>query len=140
MDIKKHSKRFAKTSNNNNKNVLKQENEKHLLDVFQNLKSARERWNLINEIRNCQKTQTEIPRLINSFETVLTNGNDIANLLNYKFSALGDYFGKKEQYQFRYTTTKEIFDILNYLNVKKPLGPSLFPAWALKDAREHLCT
>ena len=30
--------KFAKTSNNNNKNVLKQENETHLLDVFQNLK------------------------------------------------------------------------------------------------------
>ena len=58
---------------------------------------------------------------------------------------------KKEQYQFRnnparhsnkfifrYTTTKEIFDILNNLNVKKPCGPSLIPAWALKDAREYL--
>ena len=39
---------------------------------------------------------------------------------------------------FRYTTTKEIFDILNNLNVKKLLGPSLIPAWALKDAREHI--
>ena len=77
------------------------------------------------------KKQTEIPRLKNSFGTVLTNGNDIANLLNYKFSALGEYFGKKEQYQFcnnaarhsnkfifRHTTTKKIFDILNNLNVK----------------------
>ena len=100
MDIKKHSKNFAKTSNNNNKNVLKQENEKLLLDVFQNLKSARERWNFINEIKNCEKTQTEIPKLKNSFGTVLTNGNNIANLLNYKFSALGEYFGKREQYQF----------------------------------------
>ena len=97
------------------------------------------------------KKHTEIPRLKNSFRTVLTNGNDIANLLNYKFSALGEYFGKKEQYQFcdiparhsnkfifRYTTTKEIFDVLNNLKVKKPLGPSLIPAWALKDAREHI--
>ena len=144
-------KKFAKTSSNNNKNILKQENEKHLLDVFQNLKSARERRNFINEIRNCQKTQTEIPRLRNSFGTVLTNGNDIANLLNYKFSALGEYFGKKEQYQFcnnaarhsnkfifRYTTAKEIFDMLNNLNVKKPLGPSLIPACALKDARDRI--
>ena len=61
-------KKLAKPSNNNNKKVLKQENEKHLLDVFQNSKSARERWNFINEIRNCEKTQTEIPRLKNSFE------------------------------------------------------------------------
>ena len=117
---------------------MKQENEQNLLDVFQNSKSARERWIFINEIRNCEKTQTEIPRLENSFGTVLTNGNDIANLLNYKFSALGEYFCKKEQYQFRYTTTKEIFDILNNLNVEKPLGSSLIPAWALKDAREHI--
>ena len=82
--------KFAKTSNNNNKNVLKQENEKHRLDVFQNLKSVRERWNYINEIRNSETTQTEIPRLENGFGTVFTNGNDIANLLNYKFSALGE--------------------------------------------------
>ena len=81
----------------------------------------------------------------------MTNGNDIANLLNYKFLVLGEYFGKKEQYQFcnnparhskkflfRYTKTKEIFDILNNLNVKKPLGPSLIPSWDLKDAREHI--
>ena len=88
-------KNFAKASKNNNKNVLKQENDKNLLDVFQNLNSARERWNFINETRNCEKRQTEIPRLKNNFGTVLTNGNDIANLLNYKFSALGEYFGKK---------------------------------------------
>ena len=142
---------FAKRSNKNNKNDLNQEIEKNLLDVFQNLESARERWNFIIEIRNCEKTQTEIPNFRNSFGTVLTNGNAIANLLNYKFSALGEYFGKKEQYQFcinpalhsnkfifRYTTTKEIFDILNNSNVKKPLGPSLIPAWALKDARVHI--
>ena len=29
-------------------------------------------------------------------------------------------------------------NILNNLNVKKPLGPSLIPAWAFKDAREHI--
>ena len=117
---------------------LKQENEKHL-DVFQKLKSARKRWNFINEIRNSEKTQTEIPRLKNSFGTVSTNGNDIANLLNYKFSALGKYFGKKEQYQFcnnaaghsnkfifRYTTTKEIFDLLNNINVKNRWVHHLF--------------
>ena len=122
---------------------MKQENEKHLQDVFQNFKSAGERWNFINEIRNSEKTKTEIPRHKNSFGTVLTNGNDIANLLNYIISALGVYFGKKEQYQFcnnaarysnklvfRYTTTKEVFDKLNKLNVKTPLGPSLIPSWA----------
>ena len=46
------------------------------------------------------KKQTQIPRYKNNFGTDLTNGNDIANLLNYKCSALGEYFGKKEQYQF----------------------------------------
>ena len=91
---------------------MKQENEKHLLDVFQNLKSARERWNFINEIRNCEKTQTEIPRLKNSFGTVLTNGTDIANLLNYKFSALGEYFGKKNNLNFviiRHATVTNLY-------------------------------
>ena len=41
--------------------MLKQENEKHLLHVFQNLRSARERLNFIDEIR--KKKQTVIPRL-----------------------------------------------------------------------------
>ena len=131
MDIKNRVEKFAKTSNNNNRNVLKQEIEKILLDVFQNLKSTKERWIFINESRNSEKTQTEIPRLKNSFGTVLTNGIDIANL-NYNFSALGEYFGKKEQYLFcnnvvhhsnnfifRYATTKEIFCLLDNLNVKK---------------------
>ena len=59
----------------------KMKKKKHPLDVIQNLKSAKERWNFINEIRNCEKTQTEIPRLKNSFGTVLTNGIVIANLL-----------------------------------------------------------
>ena len=108
-------------------------------------------WILSTKSETVKKTQTEIQRLKNSFGTVLTNGNDIANLLNYKFSALVDYFSKKEQYQFcnnparhsnkfifRYMTTKEIFDILNNLNVKKPFCPSLIPAWALRDAREHI--
>ena len=54
MDIKITVKKFAKTSNNNNKNVLKQENEKHLRDLFQNLKSERESWNFINTIRNSE--------------------------------------------------------------------------------------
>ena len=98
-----------------------------------------------------KKKQKEIPRLKNSLGAVLTNGNDLANLLNYRFSASGKIFGKKGQYQFcnntarnskkfifSYTTAKEIFDILNNLNVKKPLGPSVIPAWALKEAKEHI--
>ena len=91
-----------------------------------------------------------MPGLKNSFATVLTNGNDIANLLKYKILALGEYFVKKERHQFcnnaarhsnnfifRYIT-KEIFDKLNNLNVKKQLGQSLISAWAFKNAREHI--
>ena len=47
----KKQRKLAKTSSNSNKIVLKQENEKHLLDVFQNLKSSRESWNSIREIK-----------------------------------------------------------------------------------------
>ena len=97
---KNTAKKFAKTSNNNNKNFLMQENGKYLLDVFQNLKSAREVWNFVNEIRNSEKTRTAIPRLKKSFGTVLANAEDIANLQSYKISASGKYFVEKKQYHF----------------------------------------
>ena len=122
-----------------------------MANMFQNLKIAREIWNFVNEIINSEKTRTAIPRLDKSFGTVLSNAENFANLLNYKISASGKYFVEKEHYQFcknaarhsnkfifKYTTSKQIFDILNNLNVKKLLGPSFIPAWALKDANEHI--
>ena len=80
------------------------------------------------------------------------------NLLNYRFSKLGDYLGSK---QIPYSSNKEIatskslmfeFEPISIYTCKKflkeldpckPVGPSEIPAWALKDSistiAEPLC-
>ena len=68
----------------------------------------------------------------------------MAQLLNYKFSKLGDYKGSacnffptkhrtsKNSFDFRFVTTKEVLLTLKKLNSNKPSGPSDIPSWALK--------
>ena len=127
-------------------------------ECFKNLKSERDRWNFINETKNSKRTKTEIFSLKNSFGDTVTDQKRIANLLNYRFSKLGEYLGQTRQYMNN--TSKEIknnnkkishqpislFECkkhLKRLNKNKPLGPSNIPAWALKDClnllAEPLC-
>ena len=103
--------------------------------------------------------KTEIFSLKNSFGDIVTDQKRIANLLNYRFSNLGEYFGQARQYMS--TTSNEIqnndrkFSLqlisifeckihLKRLNKNKSLGPSDIPAWALKDCLsllpEPLCS
>ena len=68
----------------------------------------------------------------------------MAQLLNYKFSKLGDYIGSacnffptnhrtsKNSFDFRFVTTKEVLLTLKNLNSNKPSGPSYIPSWAPK--------
>ena len=70
----------------------------------------------------------------------------MANLLNYRFSRLGDYLGEyksyiiwqdtvnKNEFSFQPISLFECKKQIKILNVNKPLGPSKIPAWALKDA------
>ena len=82
----------------------------------------------------------------NSFGDIITDQKRIANLLNYHFSKLGDFFGEKGKRlpapNFSLASTSFKFQpislflckkALNELNSNKPLGPSNIPAWALKD-------
>ena len=78
----------------------------------------------------------------------------MANLLNYQFSRLGDFFCKtntlaaanfkssfnslhlvrvQNQFQFRFITDFELKKELMSLNNQKPIGPSSIPPWALND-------
>ena len=59
-------------------------------ECFSNLKSERDRWNFINETKNSERTKTEIFSLKNSFGDTVTDQKRIANLLNYRFSKLGE--------------------------------------------------
>ena len=128
------------------------------IESFNNLKSERDKWNFINETRNSKRMKTEVFSLKNSFGDIVTDQKRIANLLNYRFSKLGEYFGQARQYMS--TTSKEIQNNnrkislqpisiieckkhLKRLNKNKPLGPSDIPAWALKNClnllAEPLC-
>ena len=65
------------------------------IDFFRNLTSEKDKWNFINEARNSKRTKANISSLKNSFGDLITDPKRIANLLNYRFSKLGDYAGKK---------------------------------------------
>ena len=132
---------------------FKSENEASLLKDFISLNTEKSRWKFIQEVRNNEKQRIVIDTLRNSFGELITNGKDIAHLLNFKFSVLGEYFGESKKidktlssaetgnanrFFFKYVTCKEVHDLIKCLNVNKPLGPSKIPAWALKDAQSVL--
>lgn len=72
----------------------------------------------------------------------------MAELLNYKFTTLGDFNATKPPYVARKTSTSKFnFNLISEtdcikaickLNPSKPLGPSWIPAWALKDAKKFI--
>ena len=63
--------------------------------VFESLQTDRETLNFTSEGRISKKTKTNIRTLKNSFGDIITDQKRIANLLNYQFSKLGDFFGEK---------------------------------------------
>ena len=87
---------------------------------------------------------------LNSFGNKITKPMEIANLLNYRFSILGEFIGLQETnnivpktaprnfLKFRYITNKEIYVIIDLLHASKPLGSSKIPAWAIKDSKAAL--
>ena len=66
-----------------------------------------------------EKTQARIQSLVNSFGDKITKPMEMANLLNYRFSTLGEFIGLQQTnnippkfaprkcFNFRYITTKE---------------------------------
>ena len=66
----------------------------NLLETF---KSSRKTWNFINNLRNTKSEKSRISALMNSFGELITEDKKIANLLNYTFSHLGDYYRKNYQ-------------------------------------------
>ena len=66
-----------------------------LIKSFRNSTTGKDAWSFIIEARNAQLTKTHISRLRNSIRDLITDPKCFANLLNYRFSQLGDYCGKK---------------------------------------------
>ena len=75
---------------------------------------------------------------------------EIANLLNYRFSTLGEFIGLQQTnnippktvpgkcFKFRYITNVLINVLIDSFHTNKPLGPSKIPAWVIKVAKAAL--
>ena len=130
----------------------------HNFNTFKNLKSKRDKWKFINKARNSKRSKTEILSLKNVFGNVYADKNKIVNLLNYRFSKLGDYLGSKHilyrsnkkitisnslMFEFEPISIYTCKNFLKELDQCIPLGPSEIPAWVLKDSistiAEPLC-
>ena len=74
------------------------ENEASLLKDFISLNTEKSRWKFIQEVRNNEKQRIVIDTLRNSFGELITNGKDIAKLLNFKFLVFGEYFGERKKF------------------------------------------
>ena len=120
---------------------------------FNNLTTEKDKWKFINESRNARRTKTEITSLKNCFGDHVTDQKKIANLLNFRFSKLGDYMGTARPYDPptvpETKITKKVFSFqpislydckkqLLCLNKNKPIGPCSIPAWVLKDCRNDI--
>ena len=124
--------------------------QKKLFSSFMELHSEKARWKFIQDLRNKEKIQTRIQSFLNSLGNKITKPMEIANLLNYRFSTLGEFIGLQQTnnippksaprkcFKFRYITTKETNVLVDSLNKSKPVGPSKIPAWAIKDAKAAL--
>ena len=123
----------------------------HLLQTFSKLQTERNKWNFINEVRNSKRTKTQIDTHQISFGDIIEDQKQIANLLNYRFSKLGDYLGKSsindklpekhfndEIFNFEPISLFNCKKLLKEHSIRKPLGPSNIPAWALKDCSNIL--
>ena len=91
----KTKKQFSRISDDKTKNDLTCQ-KKQLLSSLMELNSEKARWNFIQDLRNKEKTQTRIHSFLNSFGNKITKPMEIANLLNYRFSTLGEFNGLQQ--------------------------------------------
>ena len=75
--------------------------------------NEREKWNFINEARNSLRTKTVIPSLKIVFGDYVTDQQEVANLLSYRFSKLRGFIG---QWKF---SKEETFNISSIPNLAK---------------------
>ena len=131
---------FSRSSDDETKNNLIRQKEKQLLSsFFQELHGEKAKWKFIQNLCNEEKTQARIPSLLNSFGDKTTKPKEIATLLNYRFSTLGEFIGLQQTnnippktaprkcFKFRYITNNETNVLIDSLNTSKPVGPSKIP-------------
>ena len=126
------------------RNPLHKTNKNKKVDRKQ-LETSRRKW-------NSKTTKTEITSLRSSFGDSIIDQKGIANLLNYRFSKLGDYLGKKSvenqppegfhqnnnHFQFQAIILYTCRKYLKVPNVNNSLDPSNIPTCALKDCENDI--
>lgn len=133
------------------KTTLKNREDDYNRKLLDQLRTDRKKWQFINRLRNPTACEpSHIASLRNSFGHIITDAKKISELLNYKFSTLGTYYGRKREFiprantlhkktfSFRFVTSKETLNELLHLNPNKPNGPAEVPAWALRDAAQSI--
>ena len=85
-------------------------------DLLRQLSKDKDRWKFINEQRNSARPSVSTDSLRNSFGDVLTGPIQIAELLNYNFSKLGEYLGRSRSAppNFRETEHDKILIVLAF--------------------------
>ena len=80
---------FIRTEKSKNK----LESNDFIKSLFKKADLEKTKWNIINDSRNCTNFSQNIFYLKNCFDDVITDNYKMTQLLNYKFSKLGDYIG-----------------------------------------------
>ena len=93
-------KQFSRISDDETKKDLIRQKEKQLFSSFMELYSERARWNFNQDLRNKEKTQTRIQSLLSNLGNKITKPKEIENLLNYRFSTLGEFIGLQQATTF----------------------------------------
>ena len=62
---------------------------------------------MINRLRGKSNAAVNIDKSVNSFGNEISEPKVVVNLLNYSFSYLGEYFGKKTDY-ITYQTKRKV--------------------------------
>ena len=135
-----------KRAGNTCNNYLKSLRIKSSQENFSILDTPSKRWKFINSLRNSFNVEASIGTLKNALGDLVTEPKKIVNLLNYRFTTLGDYKGESNElyyaniasenhsiFNFRFVTQREVRDTILKLSVNKPLGPTKISMWAIKD-------
>ena len=90
-------------------NFLKYVHEKQSQQIFSSLNTQKPKWKYINEFIKDNEVKTEALR--NSFGTKITDPKQMADLMNYKFATMGQFYPEyqKDEIIKLHSTKNDVF-------------------------------
>ena len=112
----KTNRKHYREKQRNLRKVISSNEAKANKDCLRQLSTDKDRLKFINEQRNSVRFSVSIDSLRNSLGDVLTGPMQIAELLNYKFSKLGEYLGCRRSTppKFRETEHEQDFNCFGF--------------------------